>query len=162
MVADVIRAQALQGTPNNPGVPAALAELLVAQSKHETGNYTSNLFRSYNNAFGYSFYSGSDYQTGPGSIADNGQPIAAYASVNDSTMEMVDWLYRRYRQGKIPALTSITTPEQYAAALKSANYYGDSYDNYLAGLKRFIAPLAVVSGVGLLAAAVVLFILYKN
>lgn len=162
MVADVIRAQALQGTPNNPGVPAALAELLVAQSKHETGNYTSAFFRNYNNAFGYAFYAGSDYQAGAGTVADNGRPIAVYGSVNDSTMEVVDWIYRRYREGKFPDLKTIRTPEQYAALLKSAGYYGDSLDNYLRGLKRFFVPVAAVSGIGLLAAAVAVYFLYKS
>jgi hypothetical protein len=140
------------GTAANPqGVPHTLAALMVAQAKHETGNYTSNFFRNYNNAFGYAYYAGSLYQSGAGTIADNGSPIAAYPNVEASTMEIVDWIWRRYRQGRFPSPEAIITPEAYAAALKAAGYYGDSLENYLAGLRRFFVPVAAVSGAGFLA-----------
>lgn len=134
--------QALKGSPVNPGLPASLALLLVAQAKHETGNFTSNFFRSYNNAFGYSYVPGGRYQLGAGSIADNGAPIARYASVEDSVKELVDWLNRRRIEGKFPAFGSVTTPEQYAALLKAAGYYGDTLENYSNGLIYYFKSLA--------------------
>lgn len=158
-----IFSQAKAGTQYNPGVPDTLASLMVSQSRHETGDYTSRFFRENNNAFGYAYYSGSNYQTGAGGIADNGQPIADYASIEDSTKEIVDWLYRRLRQGKlllkgmtVTDLRQITSPDDYAEVLKAAGYYGDALSNYLAGLKRFYVPIAVTSGVGLLIALAVL------
>jgi hypothetical protein len=133
---------AIAGTPTHKGLPPALAALVVAQSKHETGNYSSNAFRTANNAFGYSYVPGGVWQTGAGLTADNGKPVAKYKSVEDSTREIVDWIYRRVQQGIFPAnLDSITTPEQYAGYLKSAGYYGDSLSNYLGGLKRWFADL---------------------
>lgn len=136
---DTVRA----GTPTNPkGVPAPLAALLVAQAKHETGNFKSNAFVTANNAFGYSYVSGGQWQVGKGLIADNGQPVAKYASVEDSAREIVDWIYRRVKEGKFPVnLDGITTPEQYAALLKNAGYYGDSLTNYLKGLKHWFSSL---------------------
>jgi len=120
------------------GVPDLLARLLVAQAQHETGNFTSNFFKKYNNAFGYSYYAGSDWQLpAGGTIADNGQPIAAYASVADSVGEVVAWIRRRIVQGKFPAMDKITSPEQYAKLLKDAGYYGDTLANYQRALVKF-------------------------
>lgn len=161
--AERIFSQAKAGTAYNPGVPDLLASLVVSQSRHETGDYTSRFFRENNNAFGYAYYAGSAYQTGAGGIADNGSPIADYASIEDSTKEIIDWLYRRLRQGKLilngialTDLRQITTTEDYAQVLKAAGYYQDALSNYLAGLKRFYVPIAVTSGVGLLIALAVL------
>jgi len=137
------------------GLPDLLSAFIVAQAKHETGNFSSNAFKQFNNAFGYT-YSGSKYQTGKGLIADNGQPVAAYANVKDSTFEIADWIGRRIAEGKFPIdLNTITTPEQYAQLLKSANYYGDTVSNYSNGLRYWFNALdlkniAVVGGGGLL------------
>lgn len=139
---DRIFNQALKGTDKNKGLPPVLSSLLVAQSAHETGNFTSNFFKNYNNAFGYSYVPGGVYQVGAGTLADNGQPIAAYRTIEDSTKEVIDWIYRRVKEGKFPAdLFTINTPEQYAQLLKAANYYGDTLQNYSAGLKRFFTAI---------------------
>jgi hypothetical protein len=162
--ANRIYAQARAGTPKNPGLPDPLASLLVAQAKHETGNFTSRFFRENNNAFGYAYYPGSLYQDGGGGIADNGSPIGSYPSIEASTMEIIDWIYRRFREGRFPAPASITTPDQYAAALKSAQYFGDTLQNYLAGLKSFFTPMvAATSGAGvILAIAAILYARYRR
>jgi len=154
--------QARAGTPNNPGFSDALASLLVAQARHETGDFKSNFFRNNNNAFGYAYYSGSLYQTGAGGIADNGQPIAHYATIEDSTKEIIDWIWRRYRAGQFPEPSTIETPEQYAKALKAAKYYGDTLENYLRGLRAFFKPIAAIQGAGLILAIVALAYLYKR
>lgn len=134
--------EARKGSPYNPGVSVDLANLIVAQARHETGDFTSNLFKKYNNAFGYAYYSGSNYQTGKGTNADNGQPIAAYGSIEASVNELVDWLYRRMREGKVQDLSTIHTPAQYAQALKSAGYYGDTLQNYYNGLLSFFKVIS--------------------
>jgi flagellum-specific peptidoglycan hydrolase FlgJ len=127
-------------TAMQAGIPDPLARLMVAQAKHETGNFASNFFKKYNNAFGYSYVSGAKWQLPtPGTTADNGKPIAAYASLQNSVMEVVDWIKRRVNEGKFPSLSTITTPEQYAQLLKAAGYYGDTVDNYLRGLRHYFA-----------------------
>lgn len=138
-ISDRIRAAALMGTPTNPrGVPETLAALMVAQAKHETGNFTSGPFLRDRNAFGYTYVAGAKWQIGPGTIADNGEPVARYASIEDSTAEIVDWIYRRIKEGKFPVnLNDITTPERYAQLLKDAGYYEDTEANYLEGLRRW-------------------------
>ena len=139
----IIYDTAVAGTSYNPGVPPPLALLMVAQAKHETGNFASNAFASGNNAFGYSYYPGSFYQEKqPGPISDNGQALARYPSLQASTREVVDWIYRRQKEGKFPVdLSVITTPEKYAALLKGANYYSDSVGNYSSGLARWFVDL---------------------
>lgn len=140
--AERIFSAATGGTNTNPGLPNNLAALLVAQSQLETGNFTSNFFKNYNNAFGYSYTPLSIYQTGSGTLADNGQPIASYSSIEQSTREIIDWIYRRVKEGKFPSdLRTITTPDQYAALLKNAGYYQDSLANYTAGLKKFFTQV---------------------
>lgn len=119
------------------GLPVNMAVLLVAQARHETGNYTSQFFTKYNNAFGYSYVAGGKYQIAAGPIADNKKPIAAYSSLENSVHEIVDWIYRRVAEKKFPAnLTTIASAEQYANLLKASGYYGDTSANYISGLLR--------------------------
>jgi len=130
--------QAKNGTAVNPGLPATLSSLLIAQAAHETADFTSPFFRNYNNAFGYSYIPGARYQVGPGSLADNGTPIAVYNSLEDSVKEIIDWIYRRVADGKFPKdLSTITTPEQYATLLRNSGYFTDSATNYAAGIRSF-------------------------
>lgn len=127
-----------------------LAKAMVAQAKHETGNFTSNHFKNSNNAFGYSYYAGSIHQIGAGAVADNRQKVGKYASVADSTKEVVDWIGRRKS-----AFAGVLTLAQYATALKKNGYYGDTLTNYLKGLTAFfkgdIKPAVTISGVAVIA-----------
>jgi len=145
---DRIYEQATRGTAYNKGLPPVLSSLVAAQAAHETGNFTSRFFTDYNNAFGYSYVPGGIYQLDiPGDFSTNGQPVAKYRSIEDSTKEIVDWIYRRIKEGKFPAdLRTIQTPEQYAALLKDANYFEDSISNYAAGIKRFFVQVIELAG----------------
>lgn len=132
------------GNNVNPGLPDALASLLVDQSAHETDGWTSNFFLSGNAAFGYSCDKLSRWQSGCSlSNADNNVRVGYYKNIEDSTQELVDWIYRRVKDGKFPSdLNSITTIDQYAGYLKNAGYYGDTKENYTAGLKRWANNLS--------------------
>lgn len=156
--------QAIKGTSHNPGLTPALANLVVSQSKHETNGYTSNAFLVDHNAIGYKRYAGSEYQVGSGITSSEGDPYGHYATYQDSIKELVDWLYRRQREGVFPALGTITTIDQYAALLKKAGYYGDSQANYTAALERWFkqyGPVAAGVGVGLVALVAVLFLMTR-
>lgn len=149
------------------GMPERLALFIVAQARHETGNYSHRFFTDYKNAFGYSYYPGSDWQLfPPGTIADNGAPIARYSSVDRSVHELTSWIKRRQAEGKFPAdLTQITTAEQYSSLLKSAGYYGASLSTYTAGILRALENIGeiVVSGKGaVLGLVIVLAVIFRK
>ena len=140
--------QALAGTPNHPGVPPALAALIVGQSGNETGGWTSDFFEQGNACFGYSCdLSDSDYQTSCStSVSDNGVTVGYYDSIEDSTMEIIDWIYRRVADGSFPSdLSTITTANQYATLLKNAgpdgskSYYGASEASYESNINLWLS-----------------------
>lgn len=132
--------QTIYNTAARDGMPPKLASLIVYQSKHETGGYKHRFFTVGNNAFGYSYNSGSKWQLDKGGpLADNGVSIAQYVRVEDSVHEMTDWIKRRQVQGKFPRdLSTITDENQYAGLLKSAGYYQDSVQNYASGIARYL------------------------
>ena len=135
------------------GIPNDLALLVVAQSKHESDDYTSGIFTHCNNSFGYKT---GGYVTGCSFNSD----YRPYSNIEGSTIEICNWLKRRVIDGSFPDLYSITTAEQYASLLKNAGYYGDSYTNYLAGLKRWFndnLSIITASSTGLLIAAIFFF-----
>jgi len=126
------------------GMPEYLASLMVAQAKHETGNYTSKFFVVYCNCFGYSKVIGSKWQLGISTPnADNKAPIAAYGSIENSVHELTSWIKRRQKEKKFPQdLTKIDSPDDYVALLKACGYFGDTLQNYLAGVKHYAGDLA--------------------
>ena len=126
--------QLIYDTAISRGLSDTTAKLLVGQSAHETGNWTSNAFKNHYNGFGYTYYAGSKWQTGKkGLIADNNQPVADYKNLSDSTNEVIDWLKRRQAEGKFK-IDDLNTPEKYAKALKDNSYYGATYNTYLKGM----------------------------
>lgn len=142
--------QAIKGSPNNPGLPPQLAQLLVGQSGNETGGWTSHFFTEGNACFGYSCSEVSEYQTScSAGNADNGVQIGYYDSIEDSTNEIIDWIYRRVADGSFPKdLTSILSADQYATLLKNAgnpsgskSYYGASETTYADNIKEWITNL---------------------
>lgn len=136
--------QIIYETALSDGMPETLSLLLVAQARHETDDYTSHFFTDGKNAFGYSYYVGSNWQLSiPGGIADNGKAVAQYSSVQNSVHEITAWIRRRQNEGKFPAnLASITTPEQYAELLKNSGYYGDTITNYANGLTYWLRQIS--------------------
>lgn len=131
-------------TAKAEGMPHTLALLIVAQSKLETGNYTSNIFKTGNNAFGYMYSKASKYQTGQGPIADNHYPAAKYKNVEDSTRELTSWIKRRQADGQFPKdLTGIKTPLIYATYLKNGAhpYMGASISSYANGMTVWLKKI---------------------
>lgn len=135
--ANRIYAEAVSG-----GMPPALATLMVEQSGNETNGWTSNFFVNNNNCFGYSCDPNSKWQNGCSSgNADNGVQVGNYDTIEDSTMEVVDWIYRRLANNDFPDLTTITDADTYAQLLKDNGYYGASESSYAAAIKRWASNL---------------------
>lgn len=139
------------------GMPSALALLIVAQSKHESNNYTSAVFLSCNNAFGYMSVR---------SHCPGHEQYQNYPSIVDSTHELTAWIKRRVAEGNFPPLNTITSTAQYAQLLSDNDYYTDSVENYFAGLQHWfttnIAAVAGVSIAGIAAGLIIFYILFKK
>jgi mannosyl-glycoprotein endo-beta-N-acetylglucosaminidase len=137
------------------GFPVLFAQLVTAQSGHETDGWTSNVYLTDNNAFGYGF---------------NGVSYTAYASVEDSVQDMIDYINRRVADGSFPSLDQITTPDQYATLLKNAKsgaYFGDTVENYENGITNWLdtnltATQVAVGGGAIIAIFVIAFILLSS
>lgn len=118
----------------NDGMPQLLSTFIVAQARHETGNYTSNVFKTCNNAFGYK-YVGQNLSLGPCTGSPENDNYAKYSGLETSVQELTAWIKRRQNENKFPKdLSTITTPDKYAALLKQSGYYGASEAEYLKGL----------------------------
>lgn len=140
-----IYATAIAGSPNNPGLPPAMASFLVGQAANETGGFTSNFFLNNNNCFGYECYPPSPYQNGCSQgNADNGVQVGNYDSIQSSVYELIDWWHRRSQDGRggCPSdLTEISTADQYAQILSDAGYYTSSESAYSANISAWITKL---------------------
>jgi uncharacterized FlgJ-related protein len=129
-------AKLIYDTARLDGMPSNLANFIAAQARHETGDFTSAVFRTCKNAFGYKYVG----QSGAiaCSVSPEGDTYAGYPSVQDSVYELTGWIRRRQEENKFPQdLRSITTATQYAQLLKGAGFYADTVTNYTNGLIKF-------------------------
>lgn len=124
-------------TATNTGIPRTLAQLIIAQAKHETNNFTSKVFTENTNAFGYKHIEGGRFQMQAGRRSPEGNQYAHYSTLENSTRELIAWIHRRLVERKFPQLDTITTPTQYAALLKKCGYYTDRTSTYATGLKKW-------------------------
>ena len=121
-------------------LPDAIAKIITAQSGHETAGWTSNIYITLNNCFGFGYTGGGNYY--------------GYNSIEDSVSDVVNWL-----SNNVPNFQNITDPDTYATALKASGYYTDTETNYAAGITNYINnnlqlvagfSVAALVGVGLL------------
>ena len=132
------------------GFPDAFSKLVTAQSGHETNGWTSNVYLSDNNGFGYG-YTGSGY--------------TSYDSVEDSVQDVAGYIQRKVDAGVFPDPSTITDPDQWAQLLKNADYYTDNESTYANGISRwFNDNLSTVVGIsaGLIIFAVIGYFLLSK
>jgi Mannosyl-glycoprotein endo-beta-N-acetylglucosaminidase len=132
---------------NSYGLGDTIAKIITAQSGHETAGWTSNVYTTLNNCFGFGYTGGGNYY--------------GYNSIEDSVSDVVNWL-----SNNVPNFQNITDPDTYATALKSAGYYTDAESNYAAGIENWInnnlqltAGISVAALVGI---ALVVYLLVKK
>ena len=135
-----------------------LARFMVVQSQHETANYTSHVFTTNKNAFGYKRVVGSSYQIGNGVKSPEGDSYAKYASVADSAKEVAAWIGRRKNQ-----FVGVKTVDEYIHIIKQDGYFGDKESNYLADVKRYLAKFTTpqIVAVGLIPFAILGYLVYQ-
>jgi len=146
-------------------IPPLLAKIVTAQSQFESGNYKSKVFLTDNNAFGYKYVGQKIATQGIPSPASEGDNYAHYNSVQDSAIEIANWLKRRVKEKKLPGLEQITTPAQYSKLIKAAGYYGASENTYTKGITKIFNSLKinpVIGGLTGLIIIVAIFFLIKK
>ena len=112
-----------QQAANISGLPA---EWIYAQFAHETGNFTSVLCTQYNNLGGLT-------QTEPNDLP---QPDGnCYYMQFNSPEDYADYFGRYLRLYREDGIYSAETIPEYAAALYRGGYFGDSVENYVAGME---------------------------
>lgn len=104
----------------------ALRPYVIAQSKFETGNYQSDLFKRANNAFGMRVPS----QRESLRIGEDNN-YSVYDNVGDSLQDLI--LY--FEAANFPL--SVADVDDYAYQLEIRGYYTAPYEQYLKGLKSY-------------------------
>lgn len=109
-----------------------LYPLILAQSKLETANFTSNVYRNNNNLFGMNVPTKRPFLGERGSPSPEGGIYAKYKNDLTSVRDYVEWL----RYTKFP--TYSMTPETFVNQMKQRGYFTASESGYLKALKSWI------------------------
>jgi len=108
------------------------ADVILAQAKHESANFTSKVYRDNNNPFGMKTPSKRPFLGTQGSKASDGGYYARYLNDSEAFKDFLLWL----SYNNIP--NNFTTIEQYVSAIRSKGYFTDTLDNYINALKRWL------------------------
>lgn len=103
-----------------------IAPLLSAQTQHETGNFTSNIFRTQNNLFGMKHANGR-VQLG----VNDGREHRTYANVTDSMRDQLAYL----RQVNFP--TEVSSVQEFVTELQKRDYFKAPISEYYGGVNAF-------------------------
>jgi hypothetical protein len=99
-------------------------ELIIAQSKHESGNYQNNLTKLHNNIFARHYSKIDTLSLGSGGEAEGHTRFARYKSIKDATLSQYAYFKRKNY------LLNYNSVEEFAIELKSKRYYEDDLSNY--------------------------------
>lgn len=105
---------------------------IVAQARHETNDYKSNLYVKYNSLFGMKVPSRRPFDGEIGPVAPDGGRYAMYKTKAQAAKDYLNLL--RYNRFPI----NLANVETFVQRLKNDGYFTDTYNNYLNGLKRFL------------------------
>lgn len=160
--------QLIYDTAISQGFTPTAAKLVVAQSRLETANYTSAVFKLNNNTGGMKFVgqknatrgslapsSERSYSCKSGGACSNSDHYAKFSSVADSAADVIVRLYNKTMGGVTPdQLKNAKTPEEFARLLKKRKYYGfgaygtpqaeKEIAGYGAGLKALVLRVEVI------------------
>jgi flagellum-specific peptidoglycan hydrolase FlgJ len=135
------------------GFTPTSAKLVVAQARHETGNYTSNVLKKNNNLFGMKFI-GQPLAT-RGTLAPpserkcggkcNTDYYSKYADVGDSAKDLIQRNLQFTRKGvTFEQLKNAKDSTEYATLLKQRGYYDATIPIYDRGLKSALTKLNII------------------
>lgn len=125
------------------GFDPSAAKLIVAQARHETGNYSSFQFRNNNNLFGMKFVN--QPLATKGNKSPEGDFYAKYPNVAASVQDLVNRNYKISRGGvSFEDLRKVSDTTDFAQKLKKRGYYTASVGEYERGLKSALTRINIV------------------
>jgi len=125
------------------GFTPSAAKLIVAQARHETGNYTSYQYRTNNNLFGMKFVN--QPLATKGNKSPEGDFYAKYPNVAASVQDLVNRNYKISRGGvSFDDLKKVSDTTDFAQKLKKRGYYTASVKGYDRGLKSALTRINII------------------
>jgi len=130
------------------GANPSLAKLMVAQARHETGNYGNNQTKTNNNVFGFKYSPNSQYSK-VGNISPEGDAYAHYDNLQDAILDYIGrWMSKSSKEGgtRLQEFNKIQEGDTttYATKLKGYGYYGADVNEYINGLNWALKRMKVV------------------
>ena len=127
------------------GFTPTSAKFLVAQARHETDNYTSNVFKLNNNLFGMKFANQPLATKGSLAPSSEGGIYAKYNSPANSIKDQVDRYFVKTIGGiTFEQLKASKTPLEYATNLKKRGYFTATIEEYASGIQRALLRIQVM------------------
>jgi hypothetical protein len=131
------------------GTTPALATLLVAQARHETGNYSNKQTKVNNNLFGFKYSPNSKFSK-KGNISPEGDPYAKFDTVGDAIQEyVVRYMGKNSKEGgtRLQEFNKIqpNDTKTFANKLKGYGYYGAKVSEYINGLNGALTRIKIVA-----------------
>lgn len=122
----------------------AWREVIIAQSQHETANFTSEVFKQLKNAFGMRCVEKRPTtQIGCSTTIDGNSFYGVYRSNGSSLLDLFLWLdYNGFPKARTKAeldaiLKGQNIVDYYVSFLKAKNYFTASYFEYRNGVQNF-------------------------
>lgn len=109
------------------GISEELSLIILAQAKHETGNFASDIFWENNNAFGLK-----QPRKRPTTCIGTNRGHGVYKSLRDNVTDYVLWM----QMAGIPYYEDNVW--RYVSLLKKKRYFEDDLYRYYRGVKHFV------------------------
>jgi len=122
-------------------IPDPLAKLMTSQAQLESANFTSRVFKTNNNAFGYKYVQQKIATQGLPAPKNEGGYYANYKTVSDSALELANYVKRRLKEKRFPPLETITSARQYADLLTNVGYHTSTRESYVKGVEYYFNKL---------------------
>ena len=131
------------------GATPALATLLVAQARHETGNYSNKQTKVNNNLFGFKYSPNSKFSK-KGNISPEGDPYAKFDTVGDAIQEyVIRYMGKKSNEGgtRLQEFNKIQPNDTttFANKLKGYGYFGAKVSEYIGGLNAALTRIKIVA-----------------
>lgn len=113
-----------------------LMTYIAAMAQHETGNYTSDVYKNDHNLFGMKWTNGARGQVATkGSASGEADFYAHYSDDSESIKDLLKW----FSYTNFP--TTVADANQYASELSKRGYFTDTLTNYATAISKWLSKL---------------------